>query len=170
MSQLRAEAALVIVEPERLRAPASAYAQCWEAKILYGSCVVVGIDVAKLGAERLAHDAEGHTALQLAGRRWWSWRPLVAARRRWPALPAAGIAVADVSPLKAREFAKSMGCPVKTECIGARTFIELGLSRRCAARTCTRFPRPLQEPGAGTCRPSDPSALAPGRARRRDAW
>ena len=50
-----------------------------------GSSVVVGIDVAKahvdvaalgakLGAQRFANDAEGHTALAAALRRWaWRW-------------------------------------------------------------------------------------------------
>ena len=125
-----------------------------------GSSVVVGIDVAKahlevtalgakLGAERFANDAEGHTALVAALQPLGVALVVMEATGGYEAalacaLQAAGLAVAVVNPKHARDFAKSMGRLAKTDRIDARTLAELAgvLARR---DDLARFIRPLAD-------------------------
>ena len=125
-----------------------------------GSVVVVGIDVAKahldvaalgakLGAERFANDAEGHTGLVAALQPLGVALVVMEATGGYEAalacaLQAAGLAVAVVNPKHARDFAKSMGRLAKTDRIDARTLAELAgvLARR---DDLARFIRPLAD-------------------------
>lgn len=125
-----------------------------------GPSVVVGIDVAKahvdvaalgakLGAERFANDAQGHTGLLAALQPLGVSLVVMEATGGYEAalacaLQAAGLAVAVVNPRQAREFAKSMGRLAKTDRIDARTLAELAavLLRR---EDLERFLRPLPE-------------------------
>jgi len=129
-------------------------------KAMSGSSVVVGIDVAKahldvaalgakLGAERFANDAEGHTALVVVLQLLGVALVVMEATGGYEAalvcaLQAAGLAVAVVNPKHARDFAKSMGRLAKTDRIDARTLAELAgvLARR---DDLARFIRPLAD-------------------------
>jgi transposase len=151
---------LVFVEPERLRAPSSAHAQAWETKIMSGSSVVVGIDVAKahldvaalganLGTGRVDNDAEGHTALVAALQPHGVALVVMEATGGYEAaaacaLQAAGLAVAVINPKQGRDFAKAMGRLAKTDRIDAHILAELAavLVRR---DDLARFIRPLAD-------------------------
>jgi len=135
-------AALVFLEPERLRAPSlSAHAQVWDGRTMSGNSVVVGIDVAKahvdcaaLGAHlptrRFTNDSDGHSALAAV------LQPLGVALVVMEAtggyetavacgLQAAGLAVAVINPKQARDFAKGTGRLAKTDRIDAEALAEL---------------------------------------------
>ncbi len=155
------DAALVFIEPERLRAPkASAHAQAGDAKTMSDHSVVVGIDVAKahvdcavLGAElapqRFANDVDGHSALAAVLQPLGVALVVMEATGGYEsavacALQAAGFAVAVVNPKQARDFAKGIGRLAKTDRIDAQALAELAatLARR---RDLARFIRPLPD-------------------------
>ncbi len=124
------------------------------------SSVVVGIDVAKahvdvcvLGAksqvQRLANDAEGHSALAAALQPLGVGLVVMEATGGYEAalacaLQAAGLPVAVVNPRQARDFAKSMGRLAKTDAVDARMLAELAavLVRR---EDLQRLLRPLAD-------------------------
>jgi transposase len=138
----------------------SAHAQARGLKIMSVSSVVVGIDVAKahvdvcvLGAksqvQRLANDAEGHSALAAALQPLGVGLVVMEATGGYEAalacaLQAAGLPVAVVNPRQARDFAKSMGRLAKTDAVDARMLAELAavLVRR---EDLQRLLRPLAD-------------------------
>lgn len=155
------DAALVFINPERLRAPiSSAHAQAGDTKTMSDSSVVVGIDVAKahvdcavLGAEfaarQFANDIDGHSALAAALQPLGVALVVMEATGGYEsalacALQAAGFAVAVVNPKQARDFAKGMGRLAKTDRIDAQALAELAatLVRRS---DLARFIRPLPD-------------------------
>jgi len=121
---------------------------------------VIGIDVGKahvdvaalgaeLGAQRLANDAEGHSALVAALAPLGVSLVVMEATGGYEAalacaLQAAGLAVAVINPRQARDFAKSMGRLAKTDRIDAQILAELAavLVRR---QDLARFLRPLPD-------------------------
>jgi transposase len=150
---------LVFVKPERLVVPSSTHAQAREPKIMSGSPVVVGVDVAKAKVDVASslsptplgtfdNEPEGHSLLvgRLAGLKpdlivmeaTGGYEHALAC-----ALQAAGLAVAVINPKQARDFARAMGTLAKTDRIDAQGLAELGvvLARRA---DLARYLKPLE--------------------------